>query len=49
MDRVLKFQETVAEQNSRIDDTVRRDRARLRDFIRRRVADDGDAEDVLRP
>jgi RNA polymerase sigma factor (sigma-70 family) len=43
----LKFQETLAEQNSRIDDAVRRDRARLRNFIRRRVTDDGDAEEIL--
>ncbi len=37
MDRVLKLQGTLAEQNSRIDDAVRRDRARLRNFIRHRV------------
>ena len=47
MDRVLKFQETFAEQDRQIADTVRRDRARLRDFIRRRVADDGEAEEIL--
>ena len=47
MDWALKFQETLAEQDRRIDDTVRRDRTRLRDFIRRRVADDGDAEEIL--
>jgi RNA polymerase sigma factor (sigma-70 family) len=47
MDRVLKFQETLAEQDRRIDDVVRRDRARLRNFIRRRVTDDGDAEEIL--
>jgi RNA polymerase sigma factor (sigma-70 family) len=47
MDWALKFQETLAEQNSRIDDAVRRDRARLRNFIRRRVTDDGDAEEIL--
>jgi RNA polymerase sigma factor (sigma-70 family) len=47
MDRVLKFQETLAEQDWRIDSAVRRDRARLRNFIRRRVADDGDAEEIL--
>jgi RNA polymerase sigma factor (sigma-70 family) len=47
MDRVLKFQEMLAEQDRRIDDAVRRDRARLRNFIRRRVTDDGDAEEIL--
>jgi RNA polymerase sigma factor (sigma-70 family) len=47
MDRVLEFPETLAEQNRRIDDAVRRDRPRLRNFIRRRVADDGDADEIL--
>jgi RNA polymerase sigma factor (sigma-70 family) len=47
MDWALKFQETLAEQDSRIDDAVRRDRARLRNFIRRRVTDDADAEEIL--
>lgn len=47
MDRVLGFPETLAEQNRRIDDAVRRDRPRLRNFIRRRVADDGEAEEIL--
>jgi RNA polymerase sigma factor (sigma-70 family) len=47
MDRVLKFQETLSEQDRRIDSAVRRDRVRLRNFIRRRVADDGDAEEIL--
>jgi RNA polymerase sigma factor (sigma-70 family) len=47
MDHVLKFEETLVEQDRRIDDAVRRDRARLRNFIRRRVADDGEAEEIL--
>lgn len=47
MEWALKFQETLAEQNSRIDDAVRRDRMRLRNFIRRRVTDDDDAEEIL--
>jgi RNA polymerase sigma factor (sigma-70 family) len=47
MDRALKVQGTLAEQNRRIDDAVRRDRGRLRNFIRRRVTDDGDAEEIL--
>jgi RNA polymerase sigma factor (sigma-70 family) len=47
MDRALKLQGTLAEQDRQIADTVRRDRARLRDFIRRRVTDDGNAEEIL--
>ena len=47
MDWALKLQGTLAEQNSRIDDAVRRDRARLRNFIRQRVTDDGEAEEIL--
>jgi RNA polymerase sigma factor (sigma-70 family) len=47
MDWALKMQGTVADQDRRIDDAVRRDRARLRNFIRRRVTDDGDAEEIL--
>jgi RNA polymerase sigma factor (sigma-70 family) len=35
------------EQNAQIADAVRRERGRLRAFIRRRVLDDGEAEDIL--
>jgi RNA polymerase sigma factor (sigma-70 family) len=35
------------EQDQEIDSTIRRERGRLRAFIRRRVLDDGDAEDIL--
>ena len=35
------------EQDQRISDVVKREQARLRNFIRRRVADPGDAEDIL--
>ena len=35
------------DEDQRISETVRRERSRLLDFIRRRVADPGDAEDVL--
>ena len=38
---------TRAEQDRRIDDAVRRDRARLWNFIRKRVRDEGDAEEIL--
>jgi RNA polymerase sigma factor (sigma-70 family) len=36
-----------AEQDRRIAETVERERPRLRNFIRRRVADEGDADDIL--
>ena len=35
------------EQNRRIAETVERERGKLRNFIRRRVPDPGDAEDIL--
>ena len=37
----------VDEQDQRISETIVRERARLRNFIRRRVPDRGDAEDIL--
>ena len=37
----------MVEQDKRILETVREQTARLRSFIRRRVADQGDAEDIL--
>ena len=38
---------TVGEQDQLISEAIERDRPRLRSFIRRRVADAGDAEDIL--
>lgn len=38
---------TVTEQDQFIADALKRDEPRLRSFIRKRVLDDGDAEDVL--
>jgi RNA polymerase sigma factor (sigma-70 family) len=38
---------TPAEQDERIVDTIRREQPRLRSFIRQRVADDQDVEDIL--
>lgn len=35
------------EQDARISDVLKREQSRLRNFIRRRVADEGDAEDIL--
>jgi RNA polymerase sigma factor (sigma-70 family) len=37
----------LMEQDSRISEAVERERPRLRNFIRKRVADAGDAEDIL--
>ena len=37
----------TAEQDQRISEAVERERLRLRSFIRRRVADEGEAEDIL--
>lgn len=37
----------AVEQDERISEVVKRERSRLRSFIRRRVADPGDAEDIL--
>jgi RNA polymerase sigma factor (sigma-70 family) len=47
MKETLTLQRTQGEQNRRITETVEREQARLRSFIRRRVADRGDAEDIL--
>jgi len=37
----------MAEQDERISEAIDRDKTRLRNFIRRRVADPSDAEDIL--
>jgi len=47
MDEALSTDGVTAEQNRRISDTVRREQARLRQFIRQRVPDMGDAEDIF--
>src|SRR6516165_2591812 len=47
MDHALTKQWPMAEQNHRISEVVVRERARLRHFIRKRVADPSDVEDVL--
>ncbi len=47
MDDVLSNNGVTTDQNRRISDTIAREQARLRQFIRRRVPDDGDAEDIL--
>jgi RNA polymerase sigma factor (sigma-70 family) len=47
MDEALRQEWTMAEQDERISKAIDREQARLRNFIRRRVADRQDAEDVL--
>jgi RNA polymerase sigma factor (sigma-70 family) len=47
MDQALRKQWPMAEQDERISEAIDRDQARLRNFIRRRVADPSDAEDIL--
>ena len=47
MKETLVLERMTGEQNQRIAETVEREQARLRSFIRRRVADRGDAEDIL--
>src|SRR5216110_3508431 len=47
MDHALTKQWAIAEQDQRISEAVKRERSRLRNFIRRRVADPSDVEDIL--
>jgi RNA polymerase sigma factor (sigma-70 family) len=47
MAEALRRQWAMAEQDQRISEAIEREQSRLRNFIRRRVADREDAEDVL--
>jgi RNA polymerase sigma factor (sigma-70 family) len=47
MDTTLAYNALMAEQDKRIAETVSRERGRLGNFIRRRVPDAGEAEDIL--
>ena len=47
MDAALRKHWPMVEQDQRISDAVVHEQSRLRNFIRRRVADPGDAEDIL--
>jgi RNA polymerase sigma factor (sigma-70 family) len=47
MAEALRKQWMMAEQDQRISEAIARDKTRLRNFIRRRVADPSDAEDIL--
>jgi RNA polymerase sigma factor (sigma-70 family) len=47
MEDVLSADAVTTDQNRRISETIAREQARLRQFIRKRVADDSDAEDIF--
>lgn len=47
MDTTLTYNALMAEQDKRIAETVSRERGRLANFIRRRVPDASEAEDIL--
>ena len=47
MDHALRKQWAMAEQDQRVSEAIDRERGRLRNFIRKRVPDREDAEDVL--
>ncbi len=46
MTTVASLERTALEQDQRISEVVEREQSRLRNFIRRRVADPRDAEDI---
>src|SRR5208282_4308414 len=47
MDDALSLRLMTEEQNRRIAETVEREQSRLRNFIRKRVLDESDVEDIL--
>ena len=47
MEETLSIPPQTTEQNRQISDVIQREQSRLRGFIRKRVADAGDAEDIL--
>jgi RNA polymerase sigma factor (sigma-70 family) len=47
METVLSPDRVTIDQNRRISETITREQARLRQFIRKHVPDDGDAEDIF--
>ncbi len=47
MEEVLSADGVTTDQNRRISETIAREQARLRQFIRKRVPDNGDAEDIF--
>src|SRR6202171_6668479 len=47
MEEALRKQWMMAEQDHQISEAINREQTRLRNFIRKRVADPGDTEDIL--
>jgi RNA polymerase sigma factor (sigma-70 family) len=47
VDDALSIERMTDEQDRRISEAMKREQSRLRNFIRRRVADEGDVEDIL--
>src|ERR1035438_180724 len=47
MEETLSVAGQVAAQNRKVSEVIQREQERLRNFIRKRVADAGDAEDIL--
>jgi RNA polymerase sigma factor (sigma-70 family) len=47
MDDTLSIEIMTEEQNHRIEETIEREQGRLRNFIRKRILDESDAEDIL--
>src|SRR5436190_21812954 len=47
MEKVLITDSVTIDQNRRISETITREQARLRQFIRKHVPDHGDAEDIF--
>jgi RNA polymerase sigma factor (sigma-70 family) len=47
MDKVISTNLIMAEQDERLTETIGREQGRLRNFIRKRVSDEADAEDIL--
>src|ERR1039458_5787551 len=47
MEEALNIPRLTAEQNRQISEVVHRERVRLRNFVRKRLPDAGDAEDIL--
>ena len=47
MEEVLVPDGVATDQNRRISETIAREQARLRQFIRKRVPDDSEAEDIF--
>src|SRR6266481_5316680 len=47
MEEALRIERMAAQQDQRISEEIRRQRPRLWNFIRKRVPDEADAEDIL--